>query len=603
MSPFPNPGVFPVLQKSVLIVAGVLLAVTSFAQFNCVYLQQPELTIGYVDSCAQFWLPSWDDDLGGFYTDVSREGVPTGTSKDMITQSRNAYGLVRAYQMTGEMTYLNAARDALDWMVEHAWDSNYGGYYNDLDNNGDPINPFADKTAFYQHYALLGLASYVQATGDTTMWQRLIEGYAWLDEHMWDDREGLEGYYDNVNYDGDFPNGKSFNATVDAITTHVLLLQLQTLEPAYTDRLEQLAAQIQDHLVASMQDQAIGFAEEYTSNWFVRGSETMTIMGHVLKSAWCLGRVARVTGDYSLLDDAATLFYDVWDYGYDHVYGGPYKDYNRLTGEMLLWGNPDTTKAWWQMEQAVMAGLELNGLLDGPDPLTMADESMDFFMTHFVDREYGEVYADRTRYGALAWNEVKGGDGKAGYHSIETGYYTYLYTNLFVHQQAVTLHFHHDAQNEDHLFRMRPIAAQHGSIRITSILLNGDPVPESNYDDDSVWLLAGQGGHLEVTFEPFPTAVREIVSVQPAGFELAAAYPNPFNGTTQLRFTLQRPETVSVAVYNMMGQRVATVPQTTYTAGIHQMPLTFDGIASGQYAAVLSVEDGTARYVRLTLIR
>ena len=66
---------------------------------------------------------------------------------------------------------------------------------------------------------------------------------------------------------------------------------------------------------------------------------------------------------------------------------------------MMLWGISDTTKAWWQMEQAVVAGMELYRTTQKSEYLEMADETLDFFMAHFQDPVYGEVYADRTRYG------------------------------------------------------------------------------------------------------------------------------------------------------------------------------------------------------------
>ncbi len=581
----------------------LLLASASYAQFTSQYLLQPELNIGYVDSCANFWLQTWDDGIGGFYTNVDRDGTILtnwGTNKNMITQSRNAYGLVRAYQMTADMTYLNMARDALDWMQIHAWDPTYGGYYNEISEQGNPINPTADKTAFYQHYALLGLAAYVEATRDTTMYNRLLEGYAWMEDHMWDSRQGYEGYYDQVNYTGSNPNGKSFNATVDAITTHVLLLQLMENDPQYMTRLEQLAEQIQIHLLASMDDQAIGFAEKYTSDWVIDPSETMTIMGHVLKSAWCLGRVYRLNHDHSLLDSASELFYDVWDNGYDHDFGGPYKDYNRVTGEMLMWGNPDTTKAWWQMEQAVMAGLGLAIYIDDSEAEEMADGSMDFFMTHFVDREYGEIYADRTRYGGFAWNEAKGSGGKAGYHSIETGYYAYLYASFLIFGNDVTLHYNVEPLDEPRTISLIPIAST-GTLLISSVMLNGEEF--FNFQSEYVVLAAGEGGHMEVTYVPLPDEVKEIISIHPVtNFELVGAYPNPFNGTTVLQFTLQRPEPVIVEVFNMTGQRVTSAPTQLYLAGSHNLPLELAGIASGQYiVAVRTPSD--LRTTRITLIQ
>jgi len=36
------------------------------------------------------------------------------------------------------------------------------------------------KTAFCQHYALLGIAAYYEVTGDTTAWNWLVKGYQHL---------------------------------------------------------------------------------------------------------------------------------------------------------------------------------------------------------------------------------------------------------------------------------------------------------------------------------------------------------------------------------------------------------------------------------------
>ena len=104
----------------------------SFAQYlpTSPYLQDPDKAIGYVDSCAQFWLQTWDDQLGGFFTNIDKDGSVIfnwGTNKNMLTQARNVYGLTRAYMLTGDTTYLGYAKRALNWMYIHAWDYSYGG--------------------------------------------------------------------------------------------------------------------------------------------------------------------------------------------------------------------------------------------------------------------------------------------------------------------------------------------------------------------------------------------------------------------------------------------------------------------------------------------
>ena len=222
-----------------------------------------------------------------------------------------------------------------------------------------------------------------------------------------------------------------------------------------------------------MPQQAIGFVEKYDSDWNWDNGQTMTIMGHVLKTGWCLARINQLFPDTSYVNAAEDLINSVWQKGYDHQYGGPYKDFDRTTGEMLLWGLQDSAKAWWQMEQAITAGLEMYNTTGQDWYLQMADETINFYMQYFVDHQYGEVYADRTRYGGFAWNEAKGSSGKAGYHSIETGYYTYLYGNLFYTHQPIVLNYNFESMKKDREILLTPLAIKDSSLAVSRILLNG----------------------------------------------------------------------------------------------------------------------------------
>ncbi|MFQ5652659.1 MAG: AGE family epimerase/isomerase [bacterium] len=465
------------------------------------YLQNPEMAIGFVDSSANFWRSVYDSQLGGFYSDVDKFGNAIGSTKHLISQTRNAYGFVRAYMLTGKPEHLEMAEAALEFMYQHNWDHLHGGWHGNLDRNGEPVDPFADKTAFNQHYALLGIAAYFEATRDTSHWNWLIRGYDHLENVYWDSRSGLLGYYDVTDFDALNARNKSFNATVDAITTHLLYLYLMTEDPIYKTRLQELADEIIDHLVASMPAQAIGFVEKFDSNWNRDNSQTMTAMGHVLKSGWCLGRIYQIDPNPDYITNGHTLLSHVWDNAYDHEFGGPYKDYDRVTGEMLLHGLADTSKAWWQMEQAVTAGLQLFEITGDSTYWHMADESLDFFMTFFVDREFGEVYADRTRRGDIAYNENKGSRWKAAYHSTELGYYVYLYGNLLARNEPVTLHYNFTEAAEERGFPMTPLAIADSKLRIKEVLHEGQVYTNFDPEDRILTLPAGVVGHFEVTYE------------------------------------------------------------------------------------------------------
>ena len=465
------------------------------------YLQDPDKAIEFVDSCAQFWLGTYDNERGGYFTFIDKFGNVKGTNKYMLTQTRNTYGYVRAYMLTGDTTYLSMARKGLDFMYQHAWDNAYGGWYRALDINGNPIGRYADKSAFDQLYGLLGISAYYEATADTGDWQWLLKGYEHNEEIYWDNRPSYLGYYDTADFNGLNGRNKSFNATVDAITTHILYLYLLTEDQAYKSRLQRLADQIINHLVASMDYQAIGFVEIYDSQWNWNDDEPMTIMGHLLKTAWCLARIYHIDPDESYIPAAEKLVSEVLQKGYDHEFGGPYKDYNRITGEMLMWGNPDILKTSWAMEQAMTAGLQLYGITGDIQYLQMADETLDFFMNYFVDHEYGEVYMDRTRTGGFAWNEDKGNEWKAGYHSIEMGYYAYLYGNLFVKNRPVTLHYNFVQSPENRTILLTPLAIVDSNLKIEQVLWEGHPYTNYDPEDRTLELPAGVDGHFEVTYE------------------------------------------------------------------------------------------------------
>ncbi len=281
-----------------------------------------------------------------------------------------------------------------------------------------------------------------------------MKGYESNESSLWDAAPCTEGYFDNATDNWSSRSGKSFNATVDAVTTHILSLCLMTQDTVYRTRLKQLADQMVQRFWGTMGQQPIGFVERYGSDWSWNNStanyNTRTIMGHVLKTAWCLGRIHQLFPDALYVAAAESFMSNVWNKGYDRFYGGPYKDYDRMTGEMIMYGQ-DTAKAWWQMEQAITGGLMLYEITGKESYLAMADATVDFFMRYFVDHMYGDVYSDRFRNGAAitAWGDDKGNSCKAGYHSIELGYYLYLYGSLLVRGQPVTLHYRFQALDRE----------------------------------------------------------------------------------------------------------------------------------------------------------
>lgn len=86
----------------------------------------------------------------------------------------------------------------------------------------------------------------------------------------------------------------------------------------------------------------------------------------------------------------------------------------------------------------------------------------------------------------------------------------------------------------------------------------------------------------------------------PAGYHLLAAYPNPFNPRATLRFEVPRPDFVRLAVYDLLGQRVAILLDRRVSSGEHELTWNANGLSSGVY--LLRMEAGGASFTRKVVL-
>jgi hypothetical protein len=82
---------------------------------------------------------------------------------------------------------------------------------------------------------------------------------------------------------------------------------------------------------------------------------------------------------------------------------------------------------------------------------------------------------------------------------------------------------------------------------------------------------------------PFVTDVNEIPGSTPATFALEQNFPNPFNPSTKINFSLPVEGFVTLDVYNSIGQKVATLVNETKTAGTYAVNFDASDLTSGIY--------------------
>lgn len=80
--------------------------------------------------------------------------------------------------------------------------------------------------------------------------------------------------------------------------------------------------------------------------------------------------------------------------------------------------------------------------------------------------------------------------------------------------------------------------------------------------------------------------------VQPKVFSLSQNYPNPFNPSTSIKFSLAKSGMANLSVYNMLGQKVATLINGNLAAGEHNISFSADNLSSGIYIYQLTSGNG-----------
>ncbi len=120
---------------------------------------------------------------------------------------------------------------------------------------------------------------------------------------------------------------------------------------------------------------------------------------------------------------------------------------------------------------------------------------------------------------------------------------------------------------------------------LKSIALDNQPTRVVDHGEN--WMsVEVDSGHYRYTLETASTHVKSLTDRQAdPEFGLAPSFPNPFNNSTHLVYTLPSSGHVLLSIYNIQGQRIATLVDKNQDAGQYTIEFRGERLSSGLYFA------------------
>ena len=90
---------------------------------------------------------------------------------------------------------------------------------------------------------------------------------------------------------------------------------------------------------------------------------------------------------------------------------------------------------------------------------------------------------------------------------------------------------------------------------------------------------------IRIRTNPISVPVEDIPDYVPSSFGLSKNYPNPFNPATTIVYSLERRSQVEVAIFNLLGQKIATLVKGEMPAGEHSVVWNGTDLGGNQVAS------------------
>ncbi len=367
---------------------------------DCAAIYQKDL----VSDIMPFWLKhGLDNNNGGLYTCLNRDGALMDTTKSVWFQGR--FGFVAAYAYNNieqNAEWLSASASCINFMEEHCSDSE-GRMYFEVEGDGTPLR--LRRYMFSECFAIIAMAEYAKASGDMSYAAKSLELFEKVIDTL-ATPEMLPSKY--------LPALKTRGHSIVMILINTALCvkcvaDAPILDKVIDNNIEELKNYFMNHEYKALLE-CVGENGEFIDT----GMGRVINPGHAIETAWFLMDVAiSRDNDKKLIDLATTILDWSWEWGWDKEFGGitNLKDCKNLPPQDYA----HDMKFWWPQCEAIIATLMAYKLTHDEKYLVMHRMIHEWTYKHFPDREYGEWYGYLHKNGSVS-QPAKGNIFKGPFH-------------------------------------------------------------------------------------------------------------------------------------------------------------------------------------------
>jgi N-acylglucosamine 2-epimerase len=353
-------------------------------------------------------IPFWekyskDDENGGYFTCLDREGKVYDTDKFIWLQGREVWMFSTLFnQVDQKQQWLEMALHGAEFLEKFGHDGNLNWYFS-LTKEGRPlIEPY---NIFSDCFAAMAFGQLYKATGN--------RGHA----------EIAKNTFKNILKRSDNPKGK-YNKSVSGtrplkgfslpMILCNLSLELEHLLPK--DEVEETIQKVVHEVmeVFYQPDSGLILENVQPDGSFSDSFEGRLLNpGHVIEAMWFIMDLSVRLQKPELAEKAVEIMLQTLEYGWDKKYNGIFYflDIKGYPPQQLEWDQ----KLWWVHIETLISLVKGYALTGDKRCLSWFQIVHDYTWMHFADREYGEWFGYLNRQGEVLL-PLKGGKWKGCFH-------------------------------------------------------------------------------------------------------------------------------------------------------------------------------------------